>query len=447
MLNKPINKSIIPLVARHSEDAAFYWSQLEWTLQSPLVGITRLEHFNRLLNAHLDGIAVAGDVGWDITLNNLLRWKKPGEMFVSMHVAIKTNDKSRLDELSRLMERFPDELIRGAISALAWSGLEAGLPVLNRWSAPDATVQEQVVAIRGAALLGNFAVGRLQKELPYYLRSKNPHVCAAACRAASASETNATLIDHLRDALDASHLSVRAEASLALAEMGVEEDVLSVLLQSISALAASHGKASGALLMQTTRRLNRWVSAYAFLGCEDSEQTNELIRLLPPRLALNFILCHGRVAYLPYVAEQTFVEEHARYAGWIWQTLTGISLKDNGLTRAEKSDIKSDLRHPVTDAHQDANNGLPLPNPYAIQDASTNKFFLVDLSEPILNGQVLDNFLALELLEMAPQASRFLAAGRINRQLKNIRINTRAPILEQRNAIGTIKKLLDEERI
>lgn len=54
-------------VLRHAEDAAFYWSQLDWTLRSPELGFPRLEHFNKLLQAHLDGLNIAGPTGWKIS--------------------------------------------------------------------------------------------------------------------------------------------------------------------------------------------------------------------------------------------------------------------------------------------------------------------------------------------------------------------------------------------
>ena len=55
---------VIPaLVARHAEDAAFYWSQQDAGATAFLVRPARLFHFDDLLDAHLEGLAVAGPEG------------------------------------------------------------------------------------------------------------------------------------------------------------------------------------------------------------------------------------------------------------------------------------------------------------------------------------------------------------------------------------------------
>lgn len=47
---------IEPLVHRHAGDAAFYWQQHDGSAHSPLVGLPQLLEFDRLLDAHLDGL-------------------------------------------------------------------------------------------------------------------------------------------------------------------------------------------------------------------------------------------------------------------------------------------------------------------------------------------------------------------------------------------------------
>ena len=54
---------IPPLVERHVGDAAFYWQQRDQSAHSPLLDWQALRHFDRLLEAHLDGIRAAGDAG------------------------------------------------------------------------------------------------------------------------------------------------------------------------------------------------------------------------------------------------------------------------------------------------------------------------------------------------------------------------------------------------
>ena len=73
---------IPPLVTRHAGDAAFYWQQHDGSAHSPLVGLPQLLEFDRLLDAHLDGLRVAGEPGWEIALAQLQRWQRAPEVFV-----------------------------------------------------------------------------------------------------------------------------------------------------------------------------------------------------------------------------------------------------------------------------------------------------------------------------------------------------------------------------
>ena len=50
---------IPPLITRHAGDAGFYWQQRDGSVHSPLVGLSHLLEFDRLLDAHLDGLRVA----------------------------------------------------------------------------------------------------------------------------------------------------------------------------------------------------------------------------------------------------------------------------------------------------------------------------------------------------------------------------------------------------
>lgn len=45
-------------------DAAFYWTQHNRSVHSPLVDLAELRRFDHLLDAHLDGTQMAGATGW-----------------------------------------------------------------------------------------------------------------------------------------------------------------------------------------------------------------------------------------------------------------------------------------------------------------------------------------------------------------------------------------------
>ena len=93
---------IKPLILQHAEDAAFYWTQRSTKAHSPLLRFDRLTHFDRLLTAHLDGLRVAGDVGWECALKNLQRWKACGRGVRCLRAG---NRGRRQDALANIVER------------------------------------------------------------------------------------------------------------------------------------------------------------------------------------------------------------------------------------------------------------------------------------------------------------------------------------------------------
>lgn len=96
---------VLPNILRqHAEQAAFLWMQYDAALQEPrsedpAEEEAQDEKFQRLverLEAHLDGLRVAGEAGLAMAEERLAEFREPGELFVvrmlqpsakAMHVA------------------------------------------------------------------------------------------------------------------------------------------------------------------------------------------------------------------------------------------------------------------------------------------------------------------------------------------------------------------------
>lgn len=425
---------IVPLVARHAEDAAFYWSQLDGADQSPQIGFNRLAHFNRLLDAHLDGLRVAGPAGRQAAFAALERWKKPGEAFVCCWFAAGYEDEQPLADLLELVGKRPDELLRGVVSALAWLPLDKALPVLQRWSMAEAVPVAQVAALRAAALIGRAAAPAMAQALATLLRSDNAHVRAACCRAMAALDAAGAALPPLRAALLDADLAVRAEAAIALASLRETEAAAPVLWQCVAAQAALHARAGGWYRKAAARRLQRWVRHLAWLAPLRHPEIGTLLTTLPPRASLAFALCHGDMAHLPFVIGQMANPDVDRYAAWVWQTLTGIDLAGAGLALPEPDPATLDLHARLTDARLDADNGLPAPNVTAVHACVAA--YPAPGGKRMLLGRELDPVHARALLDDAPQIIRALAAQALNQARTRPRIDIRAPAPRQRLAIA-----------
>lgn len=112
---------IAPIVAQHAEDAAFLWLLRDRAADGPQVRLRDLARLDERVEAHLDGLRVAGAVGWRLAADGLDRYGEPGETFAAAVLALGTGDPARLEPV---LERAAAEPAcrRAVVAALGWVG-------------------------------------------------------------------------------------------------------------------------------------------------------------------------------------------------------------------------------------------------------------------------------------------------------------------------------------
>ncbi len=393
-----VKPTIPALVTRHAGDAAFYWSQWDASAHSPLVGLAQLAQFDRLLTAHLDGLRVAGAAGWDRALHELTRWQGAGEAFVCTLLALESEAAgARLKAVWDVLARDPRRMLRGLISAFAWSDERHARPWIGHWLADDGVPATlQVAAWRAVHLMRNparIALGVTEKALA----SPQAAVRAAACRSLGASaceRIGAMLTDEER--------TVRAEAAIAGASTA-RAACVPVLWQAVVDLAREYAALTGRPRHDARRRLERWVRHLGLTVPPGYPGIAGLLAGLPPRQALLFILHHGDCAYLPLALEYLDHPDAARLAGWVWAMLSGVDLERAGLCRPPTA-LDGDPR--PTD---DLDPGLPDPDSARIRAYPLS----LTTSQPVLLGATLTAARLPGILRDAPQALRWIAARRL----------------------------------
>jgi uncharacterized protein (TIGR02270 family) len=423
---------ITPLILRHVTDAAFYWLQLDQSETAFRLPFERVMLFNERLEAHLEGLVIAGSEGIDLAFAELDRWRKPGEAFVGAWLAGFHADEAALSRLTKHLVQQPDALLRGAISAIARLPEDSAQALINRWSQADALPPLQVAALRALALRGMTSACALEQPLTAFMQSTDPFVRASACRvlARSEDETSQSL---LHDALHDEEREVRAEAALALTGTDHFGKAASVLWHCVNAQAEIHRNATGWYRMQAQRRLDRWLRYLAWLAPLGYQNLPVLFDYLPARASLSFALYHGDLAYLPRVVNAMRHPETDRYAGWVWQTLTGIDLASHGLI-LETSDSKADFES-FSETGFDGDTGLPVPDADAIETYPIH-------TQPgvrTLLGRSLTPTSAFELLTSAPQAIRAIAAHAIRQSPSAIAPNIRANAATQQLQMDALR--------
>jgi hypothetical protein len=460
---------IAALVRRHVEDASFYWAQHDASAYSPRLSLSGLARFSDLLDAHLEGVLVAGSAGWPPTLGALERWKQPGEAFVCAYAALHRGDMAQLDALLEIVRARPDELLRGVISALAWVPQASALAFVSHWTQGDSDSVMQVAALRALALMEATALQTaLSQPLKHFLASADAHVRAAACRVAANAQSDPQLDLALRTCLQDLNLAVRAQAAIAVARRACRarfdaaknqlhpyakadannraeqsndvgllaaETLWQCIVSQVS-LVAEH---SGWYRKQALRRLNRWVQHLAGMIPLGNPQLTALLAFMPARVGLRFVVYHGDPAHLPYVLTHMTEPETARYAGWVWQTVTGVDLVNAGLSLAESEQAISPA---ISDARADADLGLALPNPAAVAAYGNSS---LDNGQHYLFGQILTPTSALAHLTESPQAIRSIAANFLQLHHPHLRITARGPAQRQMAALDQLHEGLQED--
>jgi uncharacterized protein (TIGR02270 family) len=432
-MNSPAAFDVIPaLIARHASDAAFYWMQLDQSAASFRLTPARYRQFNERLDAHLEGLAIAGPAGIQPAFAALERWKKPGETFVCTWLASQHPEDEALKVLTGYVEKQPDTLLRGAISALAWLPRDVSAPMINRWTGSEADIPAQVIALRALALLGPESAPALATPMPGFLASPVPFIRAAACRVLARLKPEFS-VPFLHDALHDDDLAVRAEAAISLSTMPEPGEAGAAMWKCVALQAGIHREATGWYRMQATRRLNRWARYLAWLAPIGHADLPALFDYLPPRAGLTFALYHGDTTHLDRILAAMADPETARYAGWVWQTLTGVDLETARLTLPEPEAASE--RGPITDARLDADNGLPLPNATAIRNYKATTLS----GTRTLLGKELTAAFAAEVLGDRPQAIRAIAAQYLRMTLPHLAPNIRASAQVQQTQMAALR--------
>jgi len=173
--------SIPKVVAQHSEEAAFLWLTRDSATGEPHYSLKDLAKLDGRVEAHLDGLRVAGDYGWEVVRGDLA-WREPGEFFAAARVALDRSDRAGFEEVlgaaCRVAGGEPG-VLRAMISALGWGS----------WNQVRATVERLLksedpmvlyVGVAGAAVhrsLEMDVVERLLRDAPTVVRARVNRAC------------------------------------------------------------------------------------------------------------------------------------------------------------------------------------------------------------------------------------------------------------------------------
>ena len=89
------------------------------------IALRHLARLDERVEAHIDGLRVAGEPGWEIALAQLEQHQEAGEVFAAGVLALESQDQARIGQGDRRGARPCRKPTRGLISALGWLRPEA----------------------------------------------------------------------------------------------------------------------------------------------------------------------------------------------------------------------------------------------------------------------------------------------------------------------------------
>ena len=206
------SRVIESIVSQYAEESAFLWLLRDAAVRSPDYSIRELARLDSRIDAHLDGITVAGEHGWKVCVEEL-DWAEPGEVFAASAIAFASDDVARIQPILEAVR--PDtNLARAMIAAI---GFLPHAQVIDRISQLSGSHSPDLRFIG----LSASAIHRIDPgtALNQSLESEEPRLRARAFRAAG-ELSRRDLVPQLRAGLKDNDQTARFWAAWALGVLG-----------------------------------------------------------------------------------------------------------------------------------------------------------------------------------------------------------------------------------
>ncbi|MFA7060508.1 MAG: TIGR02270 family protein [Pedobacter sp.] len=248
VFDRPVSaKSVIPdVIGQHAEEGAFLWTLRRSAACRPNFSLSDFSDLDMRVDAHLDGLYLSGETGWEVCLKGL-KWKAPGEFFAAAAVAFAQRDNKKIELVLAAVAKAPVGA-SGITSALGWLPQSLAQPLIDKLTSSKealyryigisaaavqqynpgsvliAAMEEADLRIRARALraVGELGIIDLLPALRYNLNSTDP-----ACRYWAAwsyvlrADAPAPALEVLREIAESDSIFRDGAATMAVRRMNV----------------------------------------------------------------------------------------------------------------------------------------------------------------------------------------------------------------------------------
>jgi uncharacterized protein (TIGR02270 family) len=332
------------VLSQHVEEAAMLWILGRAASKAPHYSLIDLAKLDARVEAHLDGLRIAGDEGWEVCEAQLAA-NEAGEVFAASIPAYESGNPERIAKVMSVVKKEPG-LGVGLASALGWHSLKQAEPhILALLRSSDPLRQQLGLA---AAAMHRWSPGDV---LGQSVRANDPALRARALRAAGELHDR-TLSRAVGDALSDADPECQFAAAWSGALLGLPE--ATPILQQIAESVPSRSTAAAAMAV---RRLE----LPAALSWQKRLATNS--KLL--RTAMVVAGAIGDPASVPWLISLMDQLPLARLAGQSFTMIVGIGLAYRDLERKPPEDFHAGPTEDPNDENveMDPDDNLPWPEP------------------------------------------------------------------------------------
>ena len=304
-----MNTAIIPvIIEQHAEEAAFLWILRDAAVKAPHYRLKDLGKLDGRVEAHLDGLRIAGSEGWRICAD-ALDTGEAGEAFAAGVLALESRDWQRLDAVLQAVEKFP-ESVRGLISAFGWVA-PRHLSGVVRTLLDSPSSLHRLIAIRACAI-HRADPGPLVSEV--ISQPGQPQELLAAALRTAGELRRRDLWPMVRRHLQSPEVAVRfwaTWASVLLGDRGEGVECLKAMVVTESSLQL---RALGlALRVMPLESAHQWLKGFS----QYQQWQHPLV------IGVGIV---GDPAYVPWLIKQMEAPALARAAGEALSLITGVDL-------------------------------------------------------------------------------------------------------------------------
>jgi uncharacterized protein (TIGR02270 family) len=409
---------ITEIVSQHAEEAAFLWLLRSNAIRQPHYALKDLAKLDGRVEAHLDGLRVAGEPGWELCKANLGN-EEPGEVFAASVMAFESSIELRIQAVLDTVTQKP-ELLHGMVSALGWLSFEQASPHIQRLLGSEVHLHRQIG-------LAACAVHRADpgQALSLAVTSRNLPLRARALKAVGELGRK-DLVGAVTENLRAEDENVRYWAAWSGALLGEPSAV--PVLQGLAVAGKSRAEPTCAMAL---RRLSP-TEGYAWV--KDLAKQPET-----QRMAVIGAGVVGDPVQIPWLMEQMTIPEFARVAGESFTMITGIDLAYDDLEQDKPEGFEAGPTESPEDENveMDPDEDLPWPYPQLVEKWWNQNKWRFTNGTRYLCGQPMTIDTLNQVLRTGKQRQRIAVAIELAMRQPGQRLfNTSAPGFRQQKLLG-----------